>query len=360
MARPVIHQVILGAAEGDAITQMAFSLRDELRQFADSEIYAMLQHGDVMKATTKSITDIPSSDEVDLLMYHSSIGWQDMTDFLLERSEKMAISYHNITPAHFYEKLQPDFAKDLRLGRAELEMIRHKIVLAVADSTFNSEDLQVHGYGDVHVVPAGFSPKRLCDEIYDPYLLGELGNQFPNGYVIAVGQVLPHKRIEEVLETMHILNSTFWGNIGLVICGVARQAHYMEAILRFQKRCAMVNVRFTGAVSNRQLATYLRGSRAYLGMSDHEGLCIPPVEAMSLGVPVVIKGAGAVPETMGNGALVLPADSGPILAAEAVNAVLTEDTLRWKMINAGFERVEELDQRKSSAHIAELLLGVLS
>ena len=205
------------------------------------------------------------------------------------------------------------------------------------------------------MVPAGFSPKRLCHEKYAVQLLNELSMRFPNGYVISVGQVLPHKRIEQLLETVHIMNSTYWGNIGLVICGVARQPHYREAINKFQNRCAMVDVQFTDAVSNRQLATLLRGARAYLGMSDHEGLCIPPVEAMSLGVPVIIKGAGAIPETMGEGALVLPQDCGPILASEAINEVLTNEKTRWNLINAGFERANILESRRSSFHTAELL-----
>jgi glycosyltransferase involved in cell wall biosynthesis len=308
-----------------------------------------------MKASTLPLDEIPDSENIDLLLYHSSIGWQEMTDFLVARTEKIAVSYHNITPAHFYEKYQPEFARDLRLGRTELELIREKVVLTVADSLFNAEDIKQHGYHDAIVVPAGFSPKRLCDEKYDVQLLNDLSVRFPNGYVIAVGQLLPHKRIEQVLETMHIMNSTYWGNIGLVLCGVARQAHYREAINKFQNRCAMVDVQFTDAVSNRQLATLLRGARAYLGMSDHEGLCIPPVEAMSLGVPVIIKGAGAVPETMGEGALVLPQDCGPILAGEAINEVLTNEITRWNLINAGYERVDILESRTSSFHMAQLL-----
>ena len=355
MRRPVIHQVLLGAAEGDAITQMALALRGELQKFADSEIYALLQHGDLMKSLTLPLDQIPDSEKIGLLLYHSSIGWQEMTDFLLSRTEKIAVSYHNVTPAHFYEKYQPEFALDLQLGRTELELIREKVVLTVADSSFNAEDIKQHGYRDAIVEPAGFSPKRLCHEKYDVQLLNELSIRFPNGYVIAVGQVLPHKRIEQVLETMHIMNSTYWGNIGLVICGVARQAHYREAINKFQNRCAMVDVMFTDAVSNSQLATLLRGARAYLGMSDHEGLCIPPVEAMSLGVPVIIKGAGAVPETMGEGALVLPHDCGPILAAEGINEVLINDTMRWKLINAGLERADVLESRTSSFNMAQLL-----
>jgi glycosyltransferase involved in cell wall biosynthesis len=90
-------------------------------------------------------------------------------------------------------------------------------------------------------------------------------------------------------------------------------------------------------------------------MSDHEGLCIPPIEAMSLGIPVVIKGAGAVPETVGDGALVLPEESGSIIASEAIQEVLTNNELRWSLISAGYQRVEELESRNSSIHTAELL-----
>ena len=360
MSRPVIHQVILGAADGDAITRMAISLRNELRQFADSEIYAWIRHGEKMEQEVRSLSDIAPSEDIDILVYHSSIGFQEMTDFLMSRAEKIVISYHNITPAHFYEQYQPDFARDLRLGREELKKLKSKTVLAIADSTFNANDLAQYGYRDVHVIPAGLTPSRLCNETYDVDLVAELSREFPNGYVIAVGQVLPHKRIERIIETMHIMNSTHWGNVGLVICGIARQAEYMEALTLFERRCAMVRVHFTGPVTDQQLSTCLRASRAYVGMSDHEGLCIPPVEAMSLGIPVVIKGAGAIPETMGAGALVLPADAGPILASEALHAVLTEDELRWSLIDAGFERVKELENRTSTYETASLLKSVLS
>ena len=93
-------------------------------------------------------------------------------------------------------------------------------------------------------------------------------------------------------------------------------------------------------------------------MSDHEGLSIPPVEAMSMGVPVVVKGAAAIPETVANGALVLPADSGPILAAEAVHEVLHNDELRWSLIHRGFQRAKELESFAPSTRTAELLLAV--
>lgn len=359
MSRPVIHQVLIGASEGDAITQMAIAVRDELRRRCDSEIYALWRHGDVMRRECKDLAEYPKSADLDVTVYHSSIGWHEMTTFLRSRTEKIAISYHNITPSRIYAEYNPDFAADLELGRQDLVELRDRTVVSVADSEFNAKDLETFGYQNIHVIPAGFTPSRLATESYDISILQQMSGRFPNGYVVAVGQILPHKRIEQLIETMHVMNSTYWGNIGLVICGVARQEQYRIAVSKFHQRCAMVDVHFAGQVTDQQLSTFIRGARAYLGMSDHEGLSIPPVEAMSMGVPVIVKGAAAVPETVGEGGLLLPADAGPVLAAEAVHEVLNNDHLRWSLIHKGFHRARELESRAPSSRTAELLLAAV-
>lgn len=360
VARPVIHQVLIGASEGDAITAMALRLRDALREHAESDVYALWRHGPEMERECVHLHDMAPSGEVDLLVYHSSIGWPEVSEFLAERTEPLALSYHNITPTRFYSESNPEFAGYLELGRRELSSLRDRVVLAFADSGFNAEDLRAFGYDDVAVVPAGFSPYRLNKELADAELLAYLGRIYPNGYVVFVGQVLPHKRIEQLLETMHLLNTTHWSGVGLVVCGIARQEEYRVAVQRFRRRCPMVAPLFTGQVSDRQLATYVRGSRAFLGMSDHEGLCIPPVEAAALGVPVIIKAAGAVPETMGDGALLLPPDAGPELAAEAVHEVLTNTSLRGRLMLNGLRRARELADRDPAREAVRLLLGCVS
>lgn len=348
--RPHVHQVLIGASQGDAVTGMALALRDGLRQHFESEIFALWRHGDDMKRECRALEEMPASGDVDLLVYHLSIGYQEVHEWLSRRTEKIAISYHNVTPASFYRDHNPEFAADLDLGRQEIHDLRPRVVLAVADSHFNAADLLAAGYEDVHVIPAGFSPDRLVEESIDIATMGQMHQRFPNGYVITVGQVLPHKRIEQVMQAMHLLNSTFWGNIGLVVCGIQRQHNYFQALLRHHTTCAMVDVHFTGAISDRELSTLLRGARAFLGMSDHEGFCIPPFEAASLGVPVVIKGAGAVPESIKDGALVLPPGAGPVLACEAVNEVLTNNALRADLIVRGHRRVREM---KNQSHVTE-------
>ena len=359
-SRTSVHQVLIGASLGDAVTGMALSLRDGLREHFDSDVYALWRHGAEMEQQCRPLEEMPPSSEVALLIYHLSIGYPEMHDWLLTRTEKMAISYHNITPSSYYREHNPEFAADLDLGRREIHDLKARTVLAIADSRFNARDLEMAGYPRVHVVPAGILPSRMISEEYDARLLLRMKERFPNGYVIAVGQVLPHKRIEQLMQTMHLLNSTFWGNIGLVVCGVQRQPRYFHSLLRYQSICAMVDVHFAGAVSDRELATYFRGASAFLGMSDHEGFCIPPIEAAALGVPVVIKGAGAIPESVGSGALVLPPTAGPVLAAEAIQEVLTNPSTRHGLIASGHQRVRELEQQSHVDTTVELVREVLA
>ena len=56
---------------------------------------------------------------------------------------------------------------------------------------------------------------------------------------------------------------------------------------------------FTGAGAGRELAAYYRNAHAYVSLSEHEGFCVPLVEAMAMDVPVLAYAAGAVPETLG-------------------------------------------------------------
>ena len=355
---PVVHQLIIGAAEGDAITGMALDIQNGLKTLGSSEIYAYWRHSDRLTEAVRDVHEMPLAG-YDALMYHLSIGYEPVHEILMQVKVPVILCYHNVTPAELYRRNEPEFAADLDLGRQEISDLRDRVVLAIADSHFNALDLQQAGYDNVHVVPAGFRPSRLADEEYDVGLLTEVRRRYPNGYVVAVGQVLPHKRIEQLMQTLHLLNSTFWGNIGLVICGVQRQPAYFNALLRHRSNCAMVDVHFAGAVSDRELATYMRGASAYLGMSDHEGFCFPPIEAASMGIPVVIKGAGAIPESIGDGALVLPSHAGPVLAAEALQEVLSNGETRSTLIARGFRRVRELELQQHGEETVRLVREVI-
>ena len=94
------------------------------------------------------------------------------------------------------------------------------------------------------------------------------------------------------------------------------------------------------------MATLYRAAAVYATASAHEGLALPPLEAMSFGVPVVAIGTGAIPETLGGAGLVLPADAGPVLLAEALVEVLSNGELRDGLVARGRERVAQIESAR--------------
>src|SRR6476469_2445315 len=95
---------------------------------------------------------------------------------------------------------------------------------------------------------------------------------------------------------------------------------------------------FTGPVPDRELAAYYRRAHAYVSLSEHEGFCVPLVEAMAMDVPVLAYAAAAVPETLG-GAGVSFAPKDLEHAAELLGALVYDEPLRRDVIAGQRRRV---------------------
>ena len=68
----------------------------------------------------------------------------------------------------------------------------------------------------------------------------------------------------------------------------------------------------------------------FVCMSEHEGFCVPLVEAMYFGIPIAAFRSSAIPDTLGKGGLLLP-EKNPEIAAAAVNRLLTDEALRLEL-----------------------------
>jgi glycosyltransferase involved in cell wall biosynthesis len=134
----------------------------------------------------------------------------------------------------------------------------------------------------------------------------------------------------------------------------------MYALEQFRKRFNDCHVLFTGEVSNSELATLYRDCLCYIGTSEHEGLSVPPLEAMANCAPVITRGTGAVPETVGLGGIVLEADVGILEFTETVAKVVADAELQSVLRRAGENRISQIDSRFSKHELGQLLLGELS
>jgi glycosyltransferase involved in cell wall biosynthesis len=359
MSRPKIHQLIVGAAQYDAITSMAVEIRETLSQHYESKIYAHHMGLDILPEFIRPLEEIGSGSTDDVLIYHLSFGIPFLTELVLSRPEKLVVFYHNVTPSSYYEQLLPEFAEALRYGKTEAGLLCEKAEIAIATSEYNSRELTLIGYDDVHVMPSGANPRRLDEVGLDLVFLSELERQFPDGFILFVSQVLPHKKVDHALEIVHLLRNVHRLNVGLVIAGPIRQPAYEFAIGSLRERLHNTHLLMTNGVTDSQLATLYRSCLCYIGTSRHEGLSVPPLEAMANRAPVVVLGAGAVPETVKSGGIVLPETTGVIKFAEVVAEVITNKSLRGQLRRRGTARLLEDFNKSSTEQLLKLVEKVV-
>ena len=111
---------------------------------------------------------------------------------------------------------------------------------------------------------------------------------------------------------------------------------------------------FTGAVPDEELAAYYRHAAVYISLSEHEGFCVPLVEAMAADVPVLAYAAAAVPDTLG-GAGVQFAPRDFEYAAELLGALAFDDRLRASVIAGQRRRLTDFSEARMTGELERLL-----
>ena len=337
-----LDQLIATAAPADAVTNQAFAWQDVLRKAGISgEIYAERIHADLSGSVRPLGRMHPQAGHGVLLRY--SI-WSAAAEWALKvERPRLGLIYHNITPAHFLFSGSPTVAALCERGRRELPRVADHATVAIADSAFNARELQGAGSPDAVVIPLllDLAPPPPARESVPPS-------------VLTVGRIAPSKRIEDVIRAVALLRRHLLPDAVCDIVGSAEGFEdYRRSLARFAARLGVDDaIRFRGRLSDVERDARYAESGAYLSMSAHEGFCAPVLEASSRGLAVVARGAGAVPETLGGGGLVLP-DGDCALAAEALHAVLTDGHLRRWLRDAAAARIEEISPALLEARILE-------
>lgn len=353
------HQILVSGAPGDAITNQAFELRALMRRVGASEIFARHVHPAVADEVRKLETypQVATRDNRDVLIYHASIGEPDIMGFLLTRSERLVLAYHNISPSSAFRPYDGAFADLLDEGRRDLVMLRDRVTLAMADSMFNAAELTALGYADVRHTPLIIDPAALLDVEPDKNLARDL-EAIDGPVILSVGQMLPHKRHDLTAQAFHVLGTYLETRAHCFLVGVIHTAGYGPVLRQYVRELNMPRLHITGPVSQEQLVAYYRRADAFVTFSDHEGFCIPILEAMAFNIPVLARAQTAIAETAGNAALLLPLESGPELGAEAMATVLGDSGLRDHLVARGRDRLAHFDPDRSRATFLSHLLDV--
>ena len=117
-------------------------------------------------------------------------------------------------------------------------------------------------------------------------------------------------------------------------------------------------VDMTGAVSDAELSAYYDACDVLVVCSEHEGFCVPLLEAMFHDLPIVAYASSAIPETLGDAGLLLESKE-PLVVAAAVGRVLADADLRKQMIEAGRARLDAFDLARSRAKLLDAVSTVV-
>ena len=120
---------------------------------------------------------------------------------------------------------------------------------------------------------------------------------FDEPILLFVGQLLPHKRPDLLVKAMHIAATYLGLQARLLLVGQNRFARYADAVSAQIRELNLAQVHVVGSVDDARLAAMFRRAIAFVTVSEHEGFCVPLLEAMAFDVPVLARACAAIPET---------------------------------------------------------------
>jgi glycosyltransferase involved in cell wall biosynthesis len=350
----VVNQWVPAAHAGDAIGDSARAVRALLREAGhESEIYA-LTIDEELRGDVRPFAD-PSARRGDITIFHYALP-SPMTEAFAALPGGRVLQYHNVTPAHFFAPYDPDIFRLAVLGRQELSSLVGRTDAALGDSEYNRRELEALGFENTGVFPVAVNLDRLLAAPPRPSLEAMLSDGLVN--VLFVGRIAPNKRIEDHVRLAEHYKRYVDLDYRFIFVGrtdaVPRYYDTIRALID-EYRIPPDRMLFTGPVPDAELAVYYRTADVYLSLSEHEGFCVPLVEAMACGVPILAYAAAAVPETLGGaGVQFEPKDLE--FAAELLEELVYDEDLRARVVDGQRRRLDHF----SEARLRGALEGLLS
>jgi glycosyltransferase involved in cell wall biosynthesis len=276
-----------------------------------------------------------------LILYHHSIYWEEGGIILDAARCKILLRYHNITPDHFFTQYSELFSNLSRLGRQQTKdiIMSGKINHYLPVSPYNAAELIESGAhrNDVTIVPpfhkiSDFDDTRVNLNLLETLLDGKVN-------VLSVGRVVPNKGFHHTVEVIDRYMSYYGNDVRLNIVG-GRDPHFEGYVDELMNRMSGLglddHVIFTGKVSFEDLHTYYAASHVFLLMSEHEGFCLPILEAQYHKLPVIALDRCAVKDTLGAEQLALD-EADYDLFASAIHTVVNDNIMRNYLADNGYK-----------------------
>jgi glycosyltransferase involved in cell wall biosynthesis len=349
-----IQQVLCAAGPVDAVTNQAFACRRLFRSWGwgGEDASAVLAPGMDRRAVRPLSSLRPGPDDVVLVHYS---GYATGLERLMELPNRLVVISHNVTPARYFWAYEPIDGLRCALSPAQLAELARAADVAAGVSAFNAAELRRAGARDVRVIPILFERDRLGPP--SP----PAGRRRGPPTVVFVGRLAPHKRQDLVIRAFALYRAEHAPDARLVLVGTPLAPAFAASLARLAEEVAPGAVTFERGLAPEALWERYRSADAFLCLSEHEGFCIPLLEAFHFGVPVIARPIGGIPEVVGDAGLLVPTDDedGIDLAvvAELLHLAVSEPDLATELRRRGEARLGAFGLHPTAARLRAALEG---
>lgn len=352
----IVNQWVPAAHRGDAVGDNARALRGLFRRLGHQADIFALSVDDDLAGDVHPWTSAESR-RGDVTILHFAMPSQ-MTAAFATLPGARVLCYHNVTPPEFFAPYDAGLTRLTVLGREELETLVGRVDVALGVSDYNRQELEDYGFEPTGILPLLINTSRLTTATAVPALESMLQDGLVN--ILFVGRIAPNKKIEDHIRLAEHYKRYVDVYYRFIFVGKTDAVpRYYDAIQALISEYRMLSERFwfPGPASDAELAAYYRNAHAYVSLSEHEGFCVPLVEAMTMDVPVLAYGEAAVPETLG-GAGVTFAPKDLEHAAELLGGLVYDHPFRRQVIEGQRRRVRDFAPDRIEPKIQSALAAV--
>lgn len=337
-----VIQMLTTISYGDAVGNDVLALAKVIRQMGyETGIYAENIDTKLPAGMAEPLHVIPPLDEEDIILYHLSTGTRLNYELECYKSRKIMI-YHNITPPDFFRGYSSHALELCTDGLRGMKYLSDKVQYCLADSAFNRRQLMDSGYScsiDVLpiLIPFQDYEKKPDQKIIKTYT----GDGYTN--ILFTGRIAPNKRQEDVIRIFYHYKKRYNQKSRLFLVGsYGGMERYYQRLQDYVQMLQLEDVYFTGHIRFEEILAYYKIADAFVCMSEHEGFCVPLVEAMYFHIPVLAYDSSAVADTLG-GSGFLTDTKDPLINAGILNRILRDEGLRESVLAKEKERLQDFE-----------------
>lgn len=349
MNKMQIHQFVCTLDYGDAVSNDVLSIKQFLNNSGfESEIYAENFNPKVQHECHKYKKY--HNVETDIIIHHFSLG-TDFDNYVNSFKNKKILIYHNITPSNYFSHFNDELEYRCRIGRKQLAKFSQNVILALADSEYSEQELIQLGFKNTGVLPIIVDFEKYeepAQEIIDKFYDGTTNLLF-------VGRISPNKKQEDIIKTFFYYKKMIDPNARLFLVGSYKGLEkYYDQLQVLIEKLDLSDVYITGKIKFEELLAYYKIADVFLSMSEHEGFCVPLLEAMNFKIPIVAYNSTAVPYTLGDsGILVNNKNYAEI--AEMIKIMIDDNKFRKNVVEKQEKRLKDFEKSKVEMKLKEYI-----